>query len=147
MNDESPVVELTPEECWQLLREHEFGRLGFAMLDEQHITPINYAVDRDALGNQSLLFRTAPGGKLFAVELGHEVAFEIDDFSGETAVSVVVRGHARHLGEDEEHRTESLPLRPWIGTPKYDVVEIVPVEVTGRRFRLDRPWLAMRPAD
>ncbi|MBA2954925.1 pyridoxamine 5'-phosphate oxidase family protein [Nocardioides sp. MAH-18] len=146
MNDESPVVELTPEECWELLGEHEFGRLAFTVVDEQHITPINYAVDRDALGNQTLLFRTAPGAKLLAVEIGAEVAFEIDDFAGETAVSVVVRGHARHLGEDEEHRAETLPLRPWVGTPKYDVVEIVPAEVTGRRFRLDRPWLTMRPS-
>src|SRR5438045_404018 len=64
---------------------------------------------------------------------------------GETAMSVVVRGHARHLGEDEEHRVEILPLRPWVGEDdKYDVVEIVPIEVTGRRFRLDRPWLAAR---
>lgn len=145
MNDEAAVVELTTDECWEQLREHEFGRLGFRIVDEQHITPINYAVDRDPTGRETLLFRTAPGGKLFAVELGAEVAFEIDDFSGETAMSVVVRGHARHLGEDEEHRTETLPLRPWVATPKYDVVEIVPFEVTGRRFRLDRPWLTMRP--
>lgn len=145
MNDESPVVEMTAEECWQMLREHEFGRLGFRLVDEQHITPINYAVDRDAVGRESLLFRTAPGGKLLAVELGAEVAFEIDDFAGETAASVVARGHVRHLGEDEEHRVESLPLRPWVGAAgKYDVVEIVPFEVTGRRFALDRPWRHLR---
>ena len=58
-----------------------------------------------------------------------------------------VRGTPRHLGEAEEHRAETLPLRPWVGTEKYDVVEIVPTEVTGRRFRLDRPWLSMRPSD
>ena len=145
MTDESPGVELTADECWQLLGEHEFGRLAFTIVDEQHLTPINYAVDRDPLGHQSLLFRTAPGAKLLAVEMGAEVAFEIDDFSGETAVSVVVRGQARHLGEDEEHRAETLPLRPWVGADKYDVVEIVPSDVTGRRFRLDRPWLTMRP--
>ena len=144
MNDESPVVEMTAEECWQMLREHEFGRLGFRLVDEQHITPINYTVDRDAMGRESLLFRTAPGGKLLAVVLGAEVAFEIDDFAGETASSVVVRGWARHLGEAEEHRAENLPLRPWVGTDKYDVVEIVPIEVTGRRFVLDRPWMHLR---
>ena len=143
--DDDTVVEMTPEECWEQLRAHEFGRLAYRLVDEQHITPINYAVDRDPMGRLSLLFRTAPGGKLFAVELGAEVAFEIDDFAGDTAMSVVVRGDARHLGEAEEHRAESLPLRPWVDTLKYDVVEIVPVEVTGRRFRLDRPWLTMHP--
>ena len=144
MNDESPVVEMTAEECWQMLRGHEFGRLGFRLVDEQHITPFNYTVDRDAMGRESLLLRTAPGGKLLAVVLGAEVAFEIDDFAGETASSVVVRGRARHLGEAEEHRAENLPLRPWVGTDKYDVVEIVPIEVTGRRFVLDRPWMHLR---
>jgi nitroimidazol reductase NimA-like FMN-containing flavoprotein (pyridoxamine 5'-phosphate oxidase superfamily) len=133
-------VELSRDECWELLREHEFGRLAFTIVDEQHLTPINYAVDGD-----TLLFRTAPGSKLLAVALGAEVAFEIDDFAGETAVSVVVRGRARHLPEDEAHRAENVPLRPWVGPEKYDVVEIAPEVVTGRRFELHRPWLHLRP--
>jgi nitroimidazol reductase NimA-like FMN-containing flavoprotein (pyridoxamine 5'-phosphate oxidase superfamily) len=139
-----PISALTTDECWDLLRQHEFGRLAFRVLDEQHLTPVNYAVDH-LNGRQTLLFRTAPGEKLLAVELGAEVAFEIDEFGDESAVSVVVRGYARHLGEDEEHRAESLPLRPWVATPKYDVVEIVPSEVTGRRFELSRPWTHLRP--
>lgn len=122
-----------------MLREQEFGRLAFTIADEQHLTPINYAVD-----GETLLFRTAPGTKLLAVVLGGEVAFEIDDFSGETAESVVVRGRARHLEEDEAHRAENVPLRPWVGPEKYDVVEIAPTDVTGRRFQLDRPWLHLR---
>jgi nitroimidazol reductase NimA-like FMN-containing flavoprotein (pyridoxamine 5'-phosphate oxidase superfamily) len=132
-------VELSQDECWDLLREHEFGRLAFTIVDEQHLTPINYAVD-----GETLLFRTAPGSKLLAVALGAEVAFEIDDFAGETAVSVVVRGRARHLPEDEAHRAENVPLRPWVGPEKYDVVEIAPEVVTGRRFELSRPWLHLR---
>ncbi|MFC7495390.1 MULTISPECIES: pyridoxamine 5'-phosphate oxidase family protein [unclassified Nocardioides] len=133
------MSEMTTAECWAMLREHEFGRLAFTVVDEQHITPINYAVD-----GETLLFRTAPGNKLLAVELGAQVAFEIDDFAGETAASVVVRGRARHLGEDEAHRAENVPLRPWVGPEKYDVVEIAPTDVSGRRFDLDRPWLHLR---
>jgi uncharacterized protein len=133
------MTELSTPECWELLRTHEFGRLAFTVVDEQHITPINYAVD-----GETLLFRTAAGNKLLAVALGAEVAFEIDDFSGETAVSVVVRGRARLLDEYEAHRAENVPLRPWVDSHKYDVVEIAPVELTGRRFELDRPWLHLR---
>ncbi|MBZ5738056.1 pyridoxamine 5'-phosphate oxidase family protein [Nocardioides mangrovi] len=141
--DDPTLPEMTQQECWELLRARELGRLAFTIVDEQHITPINYAVD-DSGGDPTLLFRTAPGTKLLAVELGHEVAFEVDDVAGETAVSVVVRGRARHLEEDEAHRAEQLPLRPWLGSPKYDVVEIVPTAVTGRRFELSRPWLHLR---
>src|SRR5262245_5216041 len=141
--DDPNLPEMSVEECWELLREHELGRLAFTVVDEQHIAPVNYAVD-DVTGRETLLFRTAPGTKLLAVELGHEVALEIDELVGDTATSVVLRGRARHLPEDEAHRAESLPLRPWVGTPKYEVVEIVPTAVTGRRFLLSRPWRHLR---
>ena len=135
MSDET-VTELSLEECWQMLREEELGRLAFRMVDEVHIAPVNFAVDHD-----TLLFRTAGGEKLLAVAMGSEVAFEVDRWTEDTARSVVVRGSARILSEEEEHRAENLPLRPWVGSPKYNVVEITPRVVTGRAFRLSRPWL------
>jgi nitroimidazol reductase NimA-like FMN-containing flavoprotein (pyridoxamine 5'-phosphate oxidase superfamily) len=135
MTDKEAITEMTSDECWQLLRTEEFGRLAFRLVDEVHITPINYAVDGDLL-----LFRTAEGDKLLGVVMGSEVAFEIDKFDRESARSVVVRGSARLLGEDEEHRAENLPLRSWVGTLKYNVVEIAPKVVTGRALELTRPW-------
>src|SRR6478735_2387887 len=136
MNGEN---ELPPEECWELLRAQELGRLAFTVVDELHITPINYAVDGEAL-----LFRTAAGSKLFGVELGGEVAFEIDEIGDDEATSVVVRGSARRLEEEEEHRAENVPLRPWVGSDKPYVVEISPTEVSGRRYPISRPWLQIR---
>ena len=135
MNDEV-ATQLSEDECWQMLHEEEFGRLAFRLVDEVHIAPVNYAVDHD-----TLLFRTAGGDKLLSIAMGSEVAFEIDRYDDEHAHSVVVRGSARILPEDEEHRAENVPLRPWVGTPKYNVVEIRPRVVTGRAFLLSRPWL------
>ncbi len=140
MSEQDPIGVMTPDECWDMLRSNEFGRLAFHLAGEVHLTPINYAVDHD-----TLLFRTAEGSKLLAVEMNPDVAFEIDEFDDEHATSVVVRGVARHLGEDEEHRAENVPLRPWVPTLKYDVVEIRPTEISGRRFELSRPWLHLRP--
>ena len=93
----------------------------------------------------TLLFRTAEGSKLLAVAMGSEVAFEIDRFREESARSVVVRGEARLLPEDEAHRAENVPLRSWVSTLKYNVVEIQPRYVSGRAFELSRPWLHLRP--
>ena len=128
---------MTREECWDFLREAEFGRLAFHLADEVHITPVNYAVD-----GETLLFRTAEGSKLLGIVMNQDCAFEIDEFGDEVARSVVLRGTARVLEEDEEHRAENVPLRPWVGggTFKYNVVEIVPTELSGRRFHLHRPW-------
>jgi nitroimidazol reductase NimA-like FMN-containing flavoprotein (pyridoxamine 5'-phosphate oxidase superfamily) len=141
MSDDA-VTLLTQDECWQMLREEEFGRLAFRLVDEVHITPLNYAVDHD-----TLLFRTAGGNKLLSVAMGSEVALAIDRYDDDSARSVVVRGSARLLGEDEEHRAENVPLRPWVGTVKYNVVEITPRLITGRAFRLSRPWLHLSVHD
>jgi nitroimidazol reductase NimA-like FMN-containing flavoprotein (pyridoxamine 5'-phosphate oxidase superfamily) len=138
--DDDVVTELSPEECWEMLREEEFGRLAFRLVDEVHITPINYAVDED-----TLLFRTAEGSKLLSVVMGSEVAFEIDRYDEESARSVVIRGSARLLPEDEERRAENVPLRPWVPSLKYNVVEITPKVISGRAFTLARPWLHLRP--
>lgn len=134
------TFELDEDECWEFLRSQELGRLAFQLAGEVHIVPINYAVD-----GRTLLFRTAPGEKLLSVVLGTSVAFEIDEFTEDQARSVVVRGSVRLLEEDEAHRAELVPLRPWVGTPKYDVVELRPEVTSGRAFRLDRPWLHMTP--
>jgi nitroimidazol reductase NimA-like FMN-containing flavoprotein (pyridoxamine 5'-phosphate oxidase superfamily) len=139
MTDDEPVTVLTEDQCWEMLRAEEFGRLAFRLVDEVHITPVNYAAD-----GRTLLFRTAEGDKLLGVVLGAQVAFEVDRYDEHSARSVVVRGTPRLLGEDEAHRAENVPLRPWVRTPKYNVVEIAPQVVTGRAFQLARPWAHLR---
>lgn len=138
--------DLSEQECWDLLRGEELGRLAFRLLDEVHVVPVNYAVD-----GRTLLFRTAPGDKLFSVAMGGPVAFEIDrvaaDDAGDHATSVVIRGRARVLSEGEAHRAELVPLRPWVGTYKYDVVEITPEHLSGKWYRLNRPWQHMLRRD
>lgn len=137
--DDTVTTELSIERCWDLLRSDEFGRLAFRMTDEVHLVPVNYAVD-----GETLLFRTGAGNKLLGLTMHPEVVFEIDSYTEADATSVIVRGVARQLEEDEEHRAENVPLRPWVNTPKYNVVEIRPTEITGRAFVLDRPWLHER---
>lgn len=140
MSEENPVTQMSTEECWEFLRTHEFGHLAFHLSDQVHITPINYAVDED-----TLLFRTAEGSKLLAVVMNPDIAFEVDEYTDDEAASVILRGTARQLEEDEEHRAENVPLRPWVPTLKFNVVEIRPTEISGRRFELQRPWLHMNP--
>jgi nitroimidazol reductase NimA-like FMN-containing flavoprotein (pyridoxamine 5'-phosphate oxidase superfamily) len=139
--EEEPVATLSTEECWELLELEEFGRLAYRLVDEVHLVPINYVADEGAL-----LFRTASGSKLLAAALHSDVAFEIDWHDEHAAWSVVVRGRLRRLHEDEVHRVEDRLLEPWVPTLKYEVIELTPESVSGRRFLLRRPDSATGPA-
>lgn len=130
MTTDDVVEVLTPEECWELLRGEDLGRLAYRLVDEVHVVPLNYVVD-----GESLLMRTASGNKLLAAALQSDVALEIDWHDDASAWSVVARGRLRQLEEDEQHRLDSVTQQPWLPTPKYDVIELVPVALTGRRFR------------
>jgi nitroimidazol reductase NimA-like FMN-containing flavoprotein (pyridoxamine 5'-phosphate oxidase superfamily) len=127
------ATELPELDCWELLREQEFGRLAFHLVGEVHLVPINYAV-----WGERLLFRTAEGSKLLGITMNQDVAFEIDDHDATSATSVIVRGKARRLEGDEADEAEEVALHPWVPTDKLSLVVIEPVEITGRRFRLDR---------
>lgn len=138
--DTNPIAELTAEESWDLLRQNEFGRLAFHLLNEVHITPINYAVS-----DERLVFRTAEGSKLLAITMNEDVAFEIDQYTDDTATSVVARGRATELEGSAAYVADQLPLRPWVPTQKFHVVAINVTELTGRRFQLFKPWTRMMP--
>jgi uncharacterized protein len=127
---------LDEHECWELLRSVDVGRLAIAITNHPDIFPVNYVVDREAI-----VFRTAEGTKLAAAVLGTSVAFEADGQVGEPdgadAWSVVVKGHAIEIENMYDlFDAAELPLYPWHTAPKHRFVRIVPVEVTGRRFRI-----------
>ena len=138
-DDEGPVHVLHPEESWEFLRNHEFGRLAYHLADEVHIVPINYAAHE-----RSLYFSTTEGSKLLGVAMNRDVAFEADEVVEEHATSVVVRGRGKEVTGDTTWILEQLPLRPWIDTDKTVVIELDVDEITGRRFDLRRPWLHAR---
>lgn len=143
---EEPITRMSTRQCWDFLSRHELGRMAYHLADEVHIAPVNYAVHHDPVtGRQSLLFRTAEGSKLLGVVMNADVAFEVDELVDEVAASVIVRGRARRLEEDEAHRAETLPLRPWVATQKWNVVEIAVTDISGRSFELSRPWLHLIP--
>jgi nitroimidazol reductase NimA-like FMN-containing flavoprotein (pyridoxamine 5'-phosphate oxidase superfamily) len=128
------MQELSVEDCWELLRFTELGRLAVSIGEWPDIFPINYVVD-----DRSIVFRTAEGTKLAAAVLGRAVAFEIDGYdpnAGE-AWSVVAKGPAIELGSMAElFAAEELPLFPWHASPKPRYVRIRPEQVTGRRFEV-----------
>jgi hypothetical protein len=128
----SPEEILLEQECWDLLRSQEVGRLAISIANHPDIFPVNFVVD-----HASIVFRTAEGTKLAAAVLGTSVAFEVDDETDGVAWSVVVKGHALEIADRATiFDASDLPLYPWHAAPKHRFVRIVPEMVTGRRFRV-----------
>ncbi len=131
--DENVVTILTDDECWDLLRGEEFGRLAYHLASEVHLVPVNYLVDGDRL-----VIRTAEGSKLLGIHMSEDVAFEVDRIEDDRAASVVLRARAHELTGADARKADELPLRPWVPTTKFSFIAIEPFEMSGRRFRLDR---------
>lgn len=128
------IQTLTTEESLAQMATISFGRLVIRIKDEIDLFPLNYAVN-----DGKIYLRTAEGTKLFGVTLNSEVLFEADnvDLDNHQAWSVIVKGSARVLDDyDEILAAEDYGLKPWLPTLKYNVVEITPREVSGRKFQL-----------
>ncbi|MBT0773207.1 pyridoxamine 5'-phosphate oxidase family protein [Kineosporia sp. J2-2] len=126
------MKELSPAECWALLRSQDLGRLAVTTGGAPLIFPVNYAVDHGCV-----VLRTAPGTKLAAALTSDAVAFEADahDRGSQVAWSVMIQGQAEEMVELEELLdADDLPLSPLHPSPKHRFLRIVPTEVSGRRF-------------
>ncbi|MBK0417930.1 pyridoxamine 5'-phosphate oxidase family protein [Leucobacter sp. CSA1] len=130
-NVNDPVTALREDECWEHLRAHQLGRLVTRVGDVVDIFPVNYVVD-----GESIVFRTAEGGKLAGLTINASVLFEVDEYTADDAWSVVVRGQAHRIADEEElAAVEQLPLAPMVPTLKLNHIRITPDSVTGRSFR------------
>jgi len=120
-------------DCFQLLKSVPLGRIGFVAGGEVVILPVNFLVD-----GQDVVFRTAAGSKLCAVEVGHYVGFEADSYDAATGTgwSVVVNGLAEIVESDEEEaRLDTFGLSSWgSGASGRVWVRIRPSSITGRRI-------------
>ena len=123
------LEQLEPEACWELLAEHEVGRLAYRLVDEVHIVPLDYVVE-----GHSLYLHTHSGNKLLATELSADVALEIDRYDDDHPWSVVVRGRLRRFTEPEREPSLVFPQRPWFLEEGAEVLELVVDSVDGRRF-------------
>jgi uncharacterized protein len=123
---------LSPEQCHDLLRRNDVGRVAVTVAALPAIFPVNYAVvDSD------IVFRTGEGTKLRAAVERAVVAFQIDHFdkSVGSGWSVMAIGLAEEITEpDELARAQRLALRPFAGGDRAHFIKIRPEFLSGRRI-------------
>jgi nitroimidazol reductase NimA-like FMN-containing flavoprotein (pyridoxamine 5'-phosphate oxidase superfamily) len=134
---ESEMVELSREECLELLASHHFGRLAVVMSNGAPIIrPVNYVFDPRS---QSVVFRTGRGSKLHALMNAAKATFEIDgiDEGALAGWSVIIEGVTAEVTvPDDIGHLERLGLRLWAPGPKPHWVHIRAWTVSGRRIEL-----------
>lgn len=126
------IVELTPEECAELLRDDVVGRIAFCTPHGARIIPLNYVVRDDVLE-----FRTTSYSELATYAPGTQIAFEIDHLDREhhRGWSVVVHGECERVMEEstaifDEPGGEP---EPWAGGVRPLLLRLHPSQMTGRR--------------
>lgn len=128
--DQEPVLVLDDERSWKLLTHTRHARVAFQGDDRLEIFPVNVITEQPVV-----YFRTAPGSKLTAAELALPVALEADGMLPDQGWSVVARGLARELTDEEDiRRVRRLGLTPWVPTFKDHVVAVEVTEISGRHF-------------
>lgn len=127
------LVDLTEDECLELLGTHSVGRIAVVRDGRPLIFPVNYILD-----NRTVAFRTDSGTKLDWASMG-PVAFEVDmtDAMYHEGWSVVVLGTGRDITEGLDawsERVSSHILTPWAGGAKDYWVAIAGPVFSGRKI-------------
>ena len=129
--EQDPITVLGDSDAWNLLSSVALGRLVTSFGGQLEIFPVNIVTQ-----NETVLFRTAEGTKLFTTVMTEKVLFEADDHTVAEGWSVIVRGTARVLSSSEEIReADTAVLMPWVPTEKLRYVRVTPNEISARRFR------------
>jgi len=129
-SDDAELVDLTTEECWDLLGQYDVGRLGVNVPgDGPLVVPVNYILDGHAV-----VFRSDPGTKIDALRIG-PVSFQLDQINpaSRTGWSVLLTGIAYEATPEE---IGDLHIEPWADGEKALFVRLSPRTVTGRRIKL-----------
>jgi nitroimidazol reductase NimA-like FMN-containing flavoprotein (pyridoxamine 5'-phosphate oxidase superfamily) len=132
------LEELSADTCWELISPGGVGRVAFASRRGPTVLPVNYRV-RDG----AVVFRTRHGGQLEEdLRTGMKgvdlvIAFEVDriDEAARSGWSVLVRGPAHLVPDDELALPKTGDVEPWAGGVRDLYIRITSHEITGRRIQ------------
>jgi nitroimidazol reductase NimA-like FMN-containing flavoprotein (pyridoxamine 5'-phosphate oxidase superfamily) len=126
------MLEMTPEECWELLAAVHVGHVAVVAGNHPKLYPVNFWV-RD----HTIVFRTAWASSL---QLKHRapVVFEIDETEPSRMVgsSVVIEGRLDEITDQVEvDALNELGLTSWAPGKRDHWMRIVPNTVSGRTIQ------------
>ena len=100
------MEKISREEAYRFLRDAPVGHIGVIWDGEPYVTPMSFVLVDDRI-----MFRTAAGRKLEAIQANPTVCVETSSFDPETGAwtSVIAKGQAEEI-TDEATMTETVSL-------------------------------------
>ena len=128
----SELVELSKQECLELLAAAPVGRVIFTDRAMPAAQPVNYLLD-----GEEIIFRTANGSKLAAATRHAVVGFQVDEIDPRTRTgwSVLGVGEAHQIVHPD--RLAELAQRqpdPWVDDHDAHTISISLQIISGRRL-------------
>jgi nitroimidazol reductase NimA-like FMN-containing flavoprotein (pyridoxamine 5'-phosphate oxidase superfamily) len=123
---------LTADECRQLLRGTEVGRVVFCDVRGPVALPVNYLVDRD-----DIVFRTSASSSILSSSYTHGVSFEVDaiDVARHEGWSVLATGDVVQVKDPAvAQHVRMLGVTPWAHGPRDEYLQLHVRSLTGRRI-------------
>ncbi|MFD1537311.1 pyridoxamine 5'-phosphate oxidase family protein [Nonomuraea guangzhouensis] len=143
---EGRVEALGREACLALLSTVVIGRVAWSAAGgDLKVVLVNFVLDGD-----SIVFRTARGGKLDAIQHGVPLTFEADDVEPALRVgwSVVLSGRADIVTDrDQVRRLEQLGGAPWVELSEPVFVRLPLREISGRRLPVHAGGVFVQPVE
>ncbi len=135
-------IELTVDECLDLLRTNIIGRVALSTPVGPRIVPVNYAMH----GDDAIVFRTAPYSELGTYGWNTELAFEVDhlDYDAHQGWSVVAFGRGELVEDPVEvdDIRRAWDPRPWAEGQRHLYLKLDWRDPTGRW--VGRDWTTRR---
>lgn len=134
MSVQTWLIDISPEECADLLAASKLGRLGVIIDGRPEIFPVNHVYDRES---DCVVFPTRAGTKLHGALDWPWVAYEVDGIEPDDAGgwSVAVVGAAKEITDpDKVARLVRERNVLWAAGDGAHWIRIVPSKVTGRRI-------------
>ena len=140
------LIELTTDQCFELLNTGLIGRVVFRAPMGLRVVPVNYA-----MYGASIVWRTAPYSELGSYGDGREAVFEVDhiDYEQHRAWSVLATGKMQ-LVDDPDDVTDIRLIEdpvPWADGSRHLYMRLDWYELSGRRIGENRrdPRLTVPP--
>lgn len=130
--DHAGMSVLSTGECFELLETVPIGRVAYQADGAIQIFPVTFRVS-----GTRIVFRSGLGSKLDSAEMKRACTFEADQWSETDSQgwSVIVRGIVRPVTDPiRVEALETLQLRPWLQGPDMGWIEIIELDVSGRRL-------------